>query len=263
MQPKISNMPQRFLRPGIRTSERWNAVSRDAQALYIAIITLVDDYGRYDGRSAVLWADAFAVWNELNPKHVVNCLRIPALSCELSAKGLVEFYEFEGKKFLQVTQWKERARGESRYPDPKKGKILRNPAESCVILPPESESQPSPSPFAHQGEGIYEIEEKGIKPEDSKAEFIYQSYPRKVSKQDALKKIKSAIKEHGFEFIKERALAFAEAWKDETDLTYCPYPATWFNKKRFMEEPSTWRSGASSGVQEPLTDEEILREAMR
>lgn len=129
-------MPQRFLRPGLRTSPRWNAVSHAAARLYISILTQVDDWGRYDGRNAVLHSDAFAVWNEQNPKHVVSPQDSAALSCELSAAKLLFFYEVDGRKYLQLIQWEERARGKSKWPEPPKDNPLRNPAESCGILPP-------------------------------------------------------------------------------------------------------------------------------
>jgi hypothetical protein len=135
-------MPQRFLRPGIRTSERWNAISRDAQSLFISLLTLVDDYGRYIGRLSVIWADCFAVWNDINPQLAVNPQQCAALCQQLADKKLVEFYEVDGKRFLQITQWEERKRGKSKYPAPQNGNLLRNPAESCGILPPE------PSPVA-------------------------------------------------------------------------------------------------------------------
>lgn len=138
-------MPQRFLRPGIRTSALWNSVSRDAQILFVSLLTLVDDFGRYDGRPSVLCGDCFSVWNELHPDDVVTPQRIAALYCEILRAKLVDIYESEGKKVIQVTQWQERARSDkSKWPDP-----LRNPAESCGILPPSPLAiVPSPSPVA-------------------------------------------------------------------------------------------------------------------
>jgi hypothetical protein len=125
---------------------RWNAVSRDAQALYIAILTLVDDYGRYDGRDSILWADAFTIWNELHPAESCGVERIPALRCELKGHLLVDFYEVGGKKCLQMLQWQERVRENAKEKWPANPNPLRNPAESCGILPPKPSPSPSPSP---------------------------------------------------------------------------------------------------------------------
>jgi hypothetical protein len=140
-------MPQRFLRPGIRTSDRWNSVkSPHAHTLYIAILTLVDDFGRYDGRDHILWADAFTAWNFHHPEDSVNLQEVAAICSNLHEVGLVEFYEIEGKKYLQVTQWQERVRDGVKEKYPKNEKLLQNPAKSCKILPPSSPSSPSPVP---------------------------------------------------------------------------------------------------------------------
>jgi hypothetical protein len=142
-------MPQRFLRPGLRTSERFNSVSRDAQILYISILTVVDDYGRYDGRPSVLHGDAFSVWNEKNPDHAVNPQRTAALCSELKTSGLVWFYEVNGKKCLQMLQWEERIRegSKERWPKPNESEIPQEFAALCrVPLPPPPSPPPSPPP---------------------------------------------------------------------------------------------------------------------
>ncbi len=142
----VESVPQRFLRPGIRTSVRWNSASRNAQALYVALLTLVDDYGRYDGRPSVLCGDAFSVWNELNPDSAINPQEVAALSCDLMRIGLADFYEVDGKKYVQLVQWQERVRqgAKEKYPP------NPNPQESAGIrsvpLPPKSSPSPSPSP---------------------------------------------------------------------------------------------------------------------
>jgi hypothetical protein len=142
-------MPQRFLRPGLRTSERFNSVCRDAQILYIAILTVVDDYGRYDGRPSVLHGDAFSVWNEKNPEHAVNPQRTAALCGELEKAMLVHFYEVEGKKCLQMIQWEERIRdgAKEKWPKANESDIPQESAAfRSVPLPPSSPPSPSPAP---------------------------------------------------------------------------------------------------------------------
>lgn len=159
-------MPQRFLRPGIRTSPRWNAVSHRACRLYIAILTLADDYGRYDGRPSVLWADAFAVWNAQNPPQVAVIPPQVAADCgELQAAGLVGFYEVDGRMYLQVFQWQERPRGKSKWPDPQQEfasnlpQIASKPPQlaaeiggilppSPLVIAPSHRQESSPSPLA-------------------------------------------------------------------------------------------------------------------
>lgn len=139
-------MPQRFLRPGITNSERWNSIPFDCQSFYIRILTLVDDFGCCDGRSSVLLGLCFSVWNALNPDHSVNPQRLDGMLQRLAAEKLVEVYESEGKVVLQVTQWQERIRegARRRWPENK------NPQQSAAIrseaLPPSPPSPPSSPP---------------------------------------------------------------------------------------------------------------------
>lgn len=103
-------MPQRFLRPGITNSERWNSVPWKAQSLYIRLLTRVDDFGRHDGRISVIWSNCFAVWNDLNPDEIVELQQVAQMLQQLSDKKLIEIYESDGKKVLQILQWQERIR---------------------------------------------------------------------------------------------------------------------------------------------------------
>lgn len=138
-------MPQRFLRPGITTSDAWNAVSFEAQSFYIRILTLVDDFGRCDARVAILHGLCFA----LRPDIALP--KTTELRGELHSSGLVLVYSVAGKEYLQVTKWQERARSQSKYPEPSGGecqvdsKPQRTAAESCLH---RHRTSPSPSPCA-------------------------------------------------------------------------------------------------------------------
>ena len=146
-------MPQRFLRPGITNSERWNGVSFAAQSLYIRLITLVDDYGRYDGRSSVIWAQCFAVWNEQNQQDSITPQQVEQMLQELAGKELVEIYTVQNKKVVQISQWQERIRDGVAEKWPSKPKSLENPqvaeklqqlpATACKNLPSSSSSSSS------------------------------------------------------------------------------------------------------------------------
>jgi hypothetical protein len=231
-------MPQRFFRPGIRTSERWNSVSRDAQALYVAVLTLVDDYGRYDGRPAVLCGDAFSVWNEKNPRARINPQETAALCCELHKARLIHFYDANGKKCLQMLQWEERIRegAKEKWPPCKNINEINIPQESaaerCVPLPPSS--PPSPSPSSPPSPIDVVTPEK-----------IYEAYPLKVGKPAALKSITKAMQKVDPKSL--LALTQAYATRRGGDLSFTPHPSTWFNQERFNDDPSTWDRAAGNG----------------
>lgn len=171
-------MPQRFLRPGIRTSDNWNACSWKAQSLYIRLITLVDDYGRYDGRTAIIHGECFALRSDIKPQETA------ALVGELSNKKLVVIYEVDSKKYLQLLKWQERTRGESKYPDPNLGQTLTNPAESCGILPPS----PSPLAISHKPVPQEVLLESFIFPESMKSELFLSEFKMWVNYRMKLKK---------------------------------------------------------------------------
>ncbi|MCP5525123.1 MAG: hypothetical protein H7A46_26665 [Verrucomicrobiales bacterium] len=132
-------MPQRFLRPGITTSEAWNHASWFEQSLFVRLLTLVDDEGRHDARIAIVHAGCFALRDDVTREQTASAL------AELHRLGLVECYEVDGKPYLQVARWQERARNKSRWPGPPSA------ADGCRRLPTAadgSQQQPSAAPIA-------------------------------------------------------------------------------------------------------------------
>jgi len=134
-------MPQRFLRPGIRTSDAWNQASWFEQSLYIRLLTLVDDEGRYDGRIAIVHAECFALRDDVTRQQTA------AAGSRLSDLGLLEFYEVDGKPYLQLTKWQERVRNQSRFPGPEKANRQPTAANGSQNLPPSPVPSPSPDPI--------------------------------------------------------------------------------------------------------------------
>ena len=78
--------------------------------------------------------------------------------------------------------------------------------------------------------------------EDSVAASIYALYPRKVARAAALKAIKKALVENPDIDMSEAVTEYAKAtstWK-ESDKTYIPYPASWFNGGCFLDDRNEW-----------------------
>ena len=86
------HMPQRFLRPGITHSERWNSLAFDTQSFFVRLLTVVDDFGHFDARVAVLHAQCFA----LRPDIVLQ--RTAAMRAELQAAKIIEVYAVDGRE---------------------------------------------------------------------------------------------------------------------------------------------------------------------
>lgn len=73
-------------------------------------------------------------------------------------------------------------------------------------------------------------------------EQIYEAYPRKEAKQDALKAISRAMEKASPQEILTATELYAEAvsrWHPE-DRRFVPHPATWFNGGRYQDDPMTW-----------------------
>lgn len=78
-------------------------------------------------------------------------------------------------------------------------------------------------------------------------ETIYEIYPRKVGKKDALKAIKNALATKTPAELQTAVKAYAEAvalWP-ESDRQFIPHPATWFNRGSYDDDPQTWKRHAT------------------
>lgn len=82
----------------------------------------------------------------------------------------------------------------------------------------------------------------GVKPGPT-SEEIYQAYPRKQGKIDALKAITKAMRRENSAHLLERTKAFAEAvslWTEDDRKRFTPHPATFFNRGSYDDDPATW-----------------------
>lgn len=81
-----------------------------------------------------------------------------------------------------------------------------------------------------------------LQPEQDKramtqVELVYDAYPKKVGKPDALRSIKKALSKVTYDYLLERTTRYAELVRRVgTDHRYIPNPATWFNQERFNDD---------------------------
>ena len=103
-------MPTRYLKPGVRDSEAIESLSPEAEILFYRLIVTVDDFGRFDGRPAMVKAHCFPVKN-------ITQDRCSELMADLSAAGLLTIYSIDGKPYLQMCKWDNVPRAKvSKYP---------------------------------------------------------------------------------------------------------------------------------------------------
>lgn len=140
-------MPQRILRQAIRQSKRWNRCTYFEQSLFIRLLTLVDDFARYEADGELIRSEAFP-YGDPDGK-VVPVTAIDSALLSIASKDMLLIYEFEGKKFMQLTRWKERVRADvSRFPDPKECALLSNAVicQQMTASPPTEPPTPTKAP---------------------------------------------------------------------------------------------------------------------
>lgn len=85
-----------------------------------------------------------------------------------------------------------------------------------------------------------EEKEKGTLSRDNseEAEAIYEAYPRKEARPNAIRAIKKALVKMPFEELLRVVKAFAAI--PGREMKFIPMPATWFNAERYLDHPSMW-----------------------
>lgn len=99
---------------------------------------------------------------------------------------------------------------------------------------------------------------KSKKDLEEKAKHIYQVYPRLVGKKAAIDKITKVLKEDLIDArdLYRTVVRYAKAVEGK-DKEFIPYPATWFNQHRFLDDPSEWEEW--KGGAETVTYDEMFK----
>jgi hypothetical protein len=112
-------VPSRILREGILSSDRINVLSTAAEVFYRRLMSVVDDYGRFDGRPSMLRVSCYPLR--------VDAVREADLSrwiAECVKAGLLVLYAVDGKPYLEMQDFRQQARAKSRFPSPAEGQVL-------------------------------------------------------------------------------------------------------------------------------------------
>jgi hypothetical protein len=115
-------MPSRLLREGIIDSDAVNALSPRAEVFYRRLMSVVDDFGRFDGRPAVLRSRLYPL--QLDSVREAD---IPRWIAECEKAGLVRLYVVNSKQYLLFYNLGAPRAKESKYPAPPPGLGERPP----------------------------------------------------------------------------------------------------------------------------------------
>jgi hypothetical protein len=106
-------MPTRLIREGILDSDAVNSLSWPAEVFYRRLMSVVDDFGRFDGRIPVLKSRLYPLQLER-----VRDADIPRWIAECEKAGLIRVYTNAGKPYILFNKLGEPRAKESKYPAP-------------------------------------------------------------------------------------------------------------------------------------------------
>lgn len=112
-------MPNRVLREGILDSDAVNSLSWPGEVFYRRLMSVVDDYGRFDARPAVLRSRLYPL-----KLAAVSESDVSSWLAECQRAGLVRLYSEpeSGKQYLLFQKFNQHVRAKvSKFPDPPPG----------------------------------------------------------------------------------------------------------------------------------------------
>ena len=109
-------MPNRVLYSTLLTSAKVNRLDSFDFELYIRLLLVADDFGRYSGSPVRIARSCWPDREDVTSKKVIPILQT------LSKVGLIVTYTVDDEPYLEVTGWHQRSRQtESKFPSPDDG----------------------------------------------------------------------------------------------------------------------------------------------
>lgn len=134
-------MPDRIVRQNILTSDRVNSLSWAAEVFYRRLMSVTDDYGRYEARPSILRAFMYPLkLTKVTDKDVSNWLD------ECANADLILIYCVGNKEYLEIHNYGQRLRlMRSKYPSPSEDSGCQQKTADVSNLPPETKRRESES----------------------------------------------------------------------------------------------------------------------
>jgi hypothetical protein len=168
-------LPNRILRDGILESRGVNSLSDDGQLLYYRLLSIVDDFGRYEAAEDILRAKCFPLLLDRWPLTRVNAALTDV--CQINAltgRTLIVIYQANEKKYLQINNFNQRMRAaKSKWPSPDGHESVvcqtddRPPHASRARTPPPPNTSPPPNTPPTPTEEISDIANLAIAVRDT------------------------------------------------------------------------------------------------
>lgn len=120
-------MPNRIIKESVCRSDTIDSLSWFEEVFFYRLIVVCDDYGRFDGRPAIIKGACFPLKEDITKKHISEAIE------KLSTVGLIRGYEVLGRPYLQLTTWNchQQIRAKkSKYPAPDDSSWNQSPGGS-------------------------------------------------------------------------------------------------------------------------------------
>ena len=249
-------MPARVIREEILSSDSLSQVSLEADLLFRSLILVADDFGRLDGRVAMVRLKCFPLRSSVTEKKVTQWL---AELTSIPGAPPIRCYAVEGRPYIQLTGW-EKHRGKSRRAS--KSKFPEEPEEQ-INASPEIPGDPGESGKSARGygggsEGM-EMESRGI---PGNLPEIPAASPPAVS---ALQSTRKILKPERFEGeARDEILAwsqkrFGEKYGRILDEGFQRWES-WGPRKDFTRPLSSWVGSFKTVVNGAIRDGDIKLE---
>lgn len=154
-------MPNRMLREGLLDSDAVGQVSPGAEMLFVRLMLLADDFGRYDGRVSVICRRAFVNRRSIDEPMTDGWL------AELVAAGLVALYGVPARPYLQIDNFRQRTRAQvSKYPSREEADITNQALRPQFVrqAPDKRQTDDRPARTYSETETETETEEYPLTP---------------------------------------------------------------------------------------------------
>lgn len=240
-------MPNRIIKESICTSDSIDSLNWFEEVLFYRLIVNCDDFGRFDGRIAVIKNRLFPLKENLTLKNVEAAIN------KLARTGLIsQYYDVDGKPFLLLPTWNEhqnvRAK-RSRYPEPANicnqmqadaSECSRNPIQSNLNPIRESESESASARDVSEKESVFEA--------------FWAAYPKKVGKTAARKAFEKIPKAAWDSLVPAvEAQKASKQWQKD-DGQFIPNPATWLNQGRWEDQVEAAKSNYERMYENKVSD---------
>lgn len=114
-------MPNRIVRESILSSEPVASLKWDEEVFYRRLMSLVDDYGRFEANPLLLRSRCYPL--QTDHVRVADITRWMA-ACQKA--GLILDYAVDGKRYLEIQKFQQQQRTASKYPAPASHDIACN-----------------------------------------------------------------------------------------------------------------------------------------